>query len=227
MKSALNFLFIRAFKGHPLRWALTTALAVAVLAAEIIFIVPVGEEEFLFSKMIFIIVLGLIPSIIMLFIGAEISGSRFVRAVPFAKALYTRAVPVFTGILCYGSAAVFMLLYAAGVLIIGESAVQTTEMLTLTAVTMPLYAIIGGILSMFRMGVLFMIYIPFLFSISMYFIPEVDKLLLNGFGLPLWAAVLIFVGGAAASAAVCCIVNSAIYKKRSFKAQAETMMALN
>lgn len=227
MKSALKFLFIRAFKGHPLRWALTTALTVVMLAAEFVWIVPKGEEDFLLSKMMFVMVMGLIPSIIMLFIGTEIAGSRFTRAIPCAKTLYTRAVPVFSGILCYGSAVVFILLYAAGVMIMGESAVQITEMLSLMAGMLPLYTMIGGILVMFRWGVLAMIYLPFLLSISTVFIPAAGGLLLNGFGLPMWAAALIFVGGAAVSVGISCIVSGVIYKRLSFKAQAETSIAAN
>ncbi|MGN1422079.1 MAG: hypothetical protein ACI4XA_01760 [Oscillospiraceae bacterium] len=227
MKSALKFLFDRSFVKHPLRWAISTALSVAMLAAEFIWIVPKGEEDFLLSKLMFVMFMGFIPLFIMLFIGTEIAGSRFVRAVPFAKALYTRAVPVFSGMISYGGAAVFLLLYTAGVLIMGESAVQAEEMLSIMALTMPLYTLICGIASLFRWGVLCMIYLPFMYNLSVIFLPGSSEFLTNGLGIPLWAAALMFVGGAAASVAICCIVNSAICKKLSFRAQAETAAAMN
>lgn len=217
MKSALKFLFARGIANHPIKWIITLGFAFVMLAAEFLWMVPQGEEDFLLSKMMFNYVIQLTPIIIMILLNSETAGNRAIRAFPCAKAMYTRAIPFFSGILSCGLTAVFVLLYAAGVLFMGESPVQISEMIVVSFPLMILYSLICGIAPLFRFGVLIMIYVPLLLNVVIAFLPISKDILYNGTGLPLWAAVLIFVGGAVASVAISCVANSIIYKKANFK----------
>lgn len=217
MKSALKFLFVRGILTRPVKWIITVGLTFAMLAAEFLWLVPQGGEDFLLSKMMFNYVIQLTPLIITIFINAETAGNRAIRALPCARALYTRALPVFSGIISCGTTAVFMLLYAAGVLIMGESPVQISEMLVATAPMMALYSFIGGIAPLFRYGMLTIIYLPMMFNFIPLLFPVSEDILVNGTGLPMWAAALIFIGAAAASVLISCAVDSVIYKHADFR----------
>lgn len=227
MKNALKFLFVRSIRIHPVRWIITTVLALAMLAAEFIWMVPQGEEDFLVSKMTFTYIVQIIHIVIMIFINAETAGNRSIRAFPFAKALYTRALPVFSAIISYGTAAVFLLLYAAGVLIMGESPVQISEMITVMIPMAFAYSLICAIAPIFRYGMLIMFYIPmWLIFAFVIFLPKNENILRSGIGLPMWAAVLIFICAAVVSVVISCIANGIIYKKASFRAGVVNNMAV-
>lgn len=217
MKSALKFLFVRGILTRPVKWIITVGLTFVMLAAEFLWLVPQGGEDFLLSKMMFNYVIQLTPLVIMIFINSETAGNRAIRAFPCAKALYTRALPVFSGIISCGTTAVFMLLYAAGVLIMGESPVQISEMLVATAPMMALYSLIGGIAPLFRYGMLTIIYLPMMFNFLPILFPISEDILVNGTGLPMWTAALIFIGAAVVSVMISCASNSMIYKHASFR----------
>lgn len=217
MKSALKFLFVRGILTRPVKWMITVGLTFVMLAAEFLWMVPQGEEDFLLSKMMFNYVIQLTPIIILILLNSETAGNRAIRAFPCAKALYTRAMPVFSGILSCGTTAVFMLLYAAGVFIMGESPVQISEMLVATAPMMAFYSLIGGIAPLFRYGMLMMIYLPMMLNFIPLLFPISEDILVNGTGLPMWMAALIFIGAAAASVLISCAAGSIIYKHASFR----------
>lgn len=225
MKSALKFLFVRGILTRPLKWMITVVLTFAMLAAEFLWLVPQGEEDFLLSKMMFNYVIQLTPMVITIFINTETAGNRAIRALPCAKALYTRALPVFSGIIYCGTTAVFMLLYAAGVLIMGESPVQISEMLAATAPMMAFYSLAGGIAPLFRYGMLTIIYPPMMFNFLPILFPISEDILINGTGLPMWAAVLIFIGAAVVPVMISCASNSIIYKHASFRPLAMNTIA--
>ncbi len=221
MIKGLQFLFNRGFR---LLW-LNVACLVLTISMLVIFFCfhePLGNEDYLICKMFpnFCVLAFVMMSGI--FLCTDLVGNRAMRSIPISKALRLYSVPIYNTVLPFGLSAITILIYLVYIYIAGLDLVHFSDMLILSAVITGVMTVFSTIGMNFSFGMLFMIYayIP-IFAVN-FFLP--DDVWKNGFGMPLWAALLIYFGTAAVSSAISFIIARLFYKYGNFKPMIQQTM---
>lgn len=158
---------------------------------------------------------SILPSI---FLSAEVSGNRFIRAIPAADKLFRRDIPLFSlalnlvwGLLSNG-------VYAAFILISGRDICNISDMLLLSSVIALFYTICVGVCLSSRTGAVWAIiaYLPFLPLMAVIGkLPE--KIKYEGFGMPIWGAALIFCGALVLGAVISAVITGTFWRREDFR----------
>ena len=202
---ALKYLFKMSFRKFGL--IICFAIGIVLLAAVLAFLEPTESKDYI-ARMIILWVTIMVPLGLGWQSYVDISGNRAARAFPFIKSLYTTAIPLFMLIIALGSTASFSAVYSAAVLLTDGAVQRISDMLIITAAASAFGIVGGAVSSMLRYGSF-----AALLSIVVY-----SRLSLRGgFGLPLWAAVLVYAGAVAAAFALAAAINTVVYKKTGFK----------
>ncbi len=216
MKSARLLLYCLS------KWKIAVIIAyvcvIAAVAAECVFHVPVGKEDYFISKTVLIMACQLVVVISVPIVSASITSSRAVKSFPMASELYTKGLTLFSAVICAGTALVGVGAYSVFMLITGAegagSAISDTFILAAVCVSPEI--ILLPVLMQTNYGFIAGMYLAmpdmWLLAIVASFITE-D----NGFGLPAWAGIAIFAGSVAVSMAVGYVLSVTTYKRLNFK----------
>lgn len=166
---------------------------------------------------------GLIPMIMgvtlpSIFLSAEVSGNRFIRAIPAADRLFRRNIPLFGLLLNLVWGLLSNGVYAAFILISGRDICNISDMLLLSSVIVLFLTIgVGVFLSSRTAAALaFFAYLLFLpYMVVLEKLPE--KIKYEGFGLPLWGAALIFCGAYALGTVISAVISGACWRRGNFR----------
>ncbi|MCM1166780.1 MAG: hypothetical protein NC401_12310, partial [Ruminococcus sp.] len=130
--------------------------------------------------------------------------------------LYTRAVPAFVLIVTLGVSAVVMCAYFIFLGIIGAAAVEFADTLIIGAVVNFLLIATAAFVTTTPGGGIVMVY-AVIAPLTVLSVAGGDTVIRNGFGLPLWAAALIFIAAVSAAAAVLYAVSARRYRTANVK----------
>ncbi len=215
---AMRFILNRFFRF----WALLLVMLgihIAMLAAVMIFHADLSGDDasdYLICKLFALIPMTFAVLLHMLFLSAQTTGCRLVRSMPMAAVLYTKAMPALlvAVTLCY--ALLTVIPYSVFIFVTERELCNISDMLIMTAIQC-LYLNISGsvILSVNSMTTAFVAayFLPMIFfGAAGFFIDWGSSL-----GVPLWGAVLIFVGAFAVGGAVSAIICRIMYYKSDFK----------
>lgn len=178
------------------------------------------DDEYMFSN-IFIYM----PSFFLIEIGLicgtrDIAANKLVRSFPIAEELYSRSVPIFIIILTLGVSAVAVAAYFIFLGIIGAEPAQFADTLVIGAVICAAELIISPFFAMYTAGGILVMYCVLILVWAFIFILEKlcgIAVMQNGFGIPLWAAALIFAAAAAAGSALTFVIAKRRFKKSNIK----------
>lgn len=214
MTKGLKFLFKRGFRIIWLDIA-CIVMTIGLMVLLFCFHGEMGTEDYLICKvaphfctMLFVMLSGI-------FLCTDIVGNRVMRSAPISKSMRLYSIPIYNTILPFGISAIMNLVYLAYILIAGLDIINFSDMLIISAALTGVMTIFSTIGMNFSFGMLLMIYayIP-LFAANLFIS---DSIWENGFGLPLWAALLIYLGVAAASSGISFVVARLFYKYGNFK----------
>lgn len=155
----------------------------------------------------------LLPGIFMV---QDTMGNRFMRSVPCARGLYMRGIPLFSTITAACWSAALNVIYAAFILLTGRDICNISDMLIITSIMAGLMAFVICAAMCLRLGSLLLVefYAPLMF-LSLAFIGSDTAE--NGFGLPLWAGLLICCGTFLAVLALGALTAGIAYAKGNFR----------
>lgn len=195
-------------------------LAVAMVAVVIIFHEEMNTEDYLICKMSlsFVSLIGIM--MISIFLWADVSGNRMMRSSPISKELHTFSLPVFSSLLNMGSILLTVFPYIIFVLVTGLPVIHISDTLVAAAPVLAWCTFSVAIAVQMRWGMLILIYSYIPLMLCFFFFG--DERWAGGFGLPLWAAVLIFLGGWVLATVISFIVCKLHYNKCDFKAMQQT-----
>lgn len=212
---AMKLLFSRYIR-HRVLLLCSALFFVGMLTAVMLFHADPGspdseQGDYLMCKMcgLFPAMFGVaVPSV---FLAQETQGSRFLRAVPFAEQIYRTGIPLLCAGVTFFWTALTDIVYSAFILISGRDIANISDMLALSAVVGFVFTIASCCGLTIRHGgyVFILYYLPFVLIMSM---GRRNDFL----GLPLWGALLIFIGGSAAGLAACLAIARLAYAKGNF-----------
>lgn len=212
---AMKLLFSRYIR-HRVLLLCSALFFVGMLTAVMLFHADPGspdseQGDYLMCKMcgLFPAMFGVaVPSV---FLAQETQGSRFLRAVPFAEQIYRTGIPLLCAGVTFFWTALTDIVYSAFILISGRDIANISDMLALSAVVGLVFTIASCCGLTIRHGgyVFILYYLPFVLIMSM---GRRNDFL----GLPLWGALLIFIGGSAAGLAACLAIARLAYAKGNF-----------
>ena len=213
----LKLLFSR-YSKHKIILIISLLLMVGALAAVMVFHADIGAEstepgDYMFCKIMGIFSAVLCADLPVLFMVQEMQGSRFMRAIPCAEKMYRFGIPVFSAVTTFAWFAVILLAYSVFILATGRDIANIADIIVPAAAMGFVFAIVMCCLMTLRYGAVafFAYYLPFLFVMDI--LGGFD----NGFGIPLWLAVLLFLAAFGASLGVDLIIAGLAYSRGNFR----------
>ena len=211
----IKYLIKRTF-NHRIAVTITLVIAVAMMAAVMIFHEPLGaDDDYLMCKLCAHLGTCFFVMVAYIFLSAELNGNRAVRAMPFIKSLRLKAVPTYCSVMGVGWTALINLIYSAYILISKQELSNISDMLLVSLPVLLCYIVMGVFSMNINYGSIMMIYlyipiggIGFLIS---------DKAWSEGFGLPVGYAVLIYIAVAIVSSVLAFVIARLFYEKSEFK----------
>lgn len=210
----LKFLFKRGFRYKVLN-IVSLVLVAGLMVAVVLAHEPVGAEDYIMCKVG--AHLGMMLSVILnfVFLCAEVTGSRLMRSAPFSKELRRFSVPMYCIIIGGGVTVLINAAYTIFCIVSGLDMSHLSDMLIISAPLLLCYIIVGTISLNINYGMVLAIYITFPLMALVILLPS--SVWEFGFGLPLWAGALIFVGTLAVSIAGAFVLARIFYEKVDFK----------
>ena len=219
----LKYLFRRSFQSRWLANLLTLILVVAAMVLVFVFHEDRGSEDYLICKVAPHAVGMMFAFINFIVLIADVTGNRLMRSAPISPSLRTFGIPMYCTIIGGGIAFVINVAYTVFCLASGLDVLHISDMLVFSAAVTALVIISGTLCLNIAYGSLVMIYAWMPIGLLGFIVP--DNVWKNGFGLPLWAGVLIFVGAVVVSAVISFAVSHVIYKKVDFKPLPQTNLS--
>ncbi len=211
----LKFLF-KSWIKMPFFFWFSIIFSAAFLVLPFVLHEEVGSEDYLAPKM-FLFFPSMFMSELGLICGCrDIAANKLVRSFPIAKELYTRSVPAFVMLITLGISAVSVGAYFIFLGIIGAEAVQFSDVLIIGAIICFSQLLVSSFLTTMLGGGVLAVYFV---AAPMVAITVMDSknLTHSGFGVPVWAAVLIFVAAAAAGTVLLFAISARRYKTLNVK----------
>lgn len=214
--SGLKLLYRRYF-SHWLILLVSALFFAGMMAAVFVFHSDPGDPDvdYIMCKVCaqIPVVFGLLlPGIFMV---QDTTGNRFMRSVPCARSLYTRGIPLFAMLTAAGWSAALNVIYAAFILLTGRDICNISDMLIITSIMAGLMAFVLCVAMCMRFGSLLVVFYAPLMFVSLAFIG--GDTAENGFGLPLWAGLLICCGTFLADLVLGALVAGIAYAKGNFR----------
>lgn len=211
----LKFLFA-SWKKMPVFFWLGLGMSAVFAVLPFVMHETLGSEDYLYPKIFLFF-----PSFFMAEIGLicgcrDIAANKLVRSFPIAKELYTKAVPTFILILTLGLSIVVMLAYFVFLGIIGAEECQFADTLIIAALIIVPELVFSPFFTLIPGGGAIMIYFVMAPTVVMSFVGT-HTLMFKGFGLPLWAAALIFTAATAVSVVLLYRIAAWRYIKSNIK----------
>lgn len=217
MKLADTYKFVLGivFKKRLKRLVLFVLMYIGTAALNFITFDKYGDDEYMTG----IVVCGIVPYLACvvagLFFTSELSSNRLVRSCPAAKTIFTRTVCGAVGIIYAIGAALTIVVRAAGVIAGTGEMCALSDLLIALSASAVLAALIP-LAIMIRSGIFVLCYLPLVLISPVIILLTSIGAYNGGFGLPLWAAALVFVGICAAFYALARAAAVAIYKRMNF-----------
>jgi len=210
----LKFLF-KSWTKMPLFFWFSIIFSAVFLVLPFVLHEDPGSEDYLYPKMflffpsLFLVELGLICGC------RDVNANKLVRSFPIAKELYTRSIPAFITLLTLGVSAVSVGAYFVFLGIIGAEAFQFADVLIVGAIVCFMLLLASAFLTTMLGGGVLAVYFA---AAPMVAVTIVNGgLIPNGFGVPLWAAALIFAASAAAGTVLLFAISARRYKTLNVK----------
>ncbi len=221
--NSFRFLLSRTVK----RWlipVLSLLFGGALLVVLILEPGEVGTTDYLIS-----ITMGCCTASVMLtmihgvFLSTDITGNRCIRSSPIAKQLITRSVPIFFCALAVLCSLLFCGIYSAAVVLRGEPISYVSDTVMLSGASVFFCTVMATIAVNFRYGMILMIYGYLPMLVCFFLLPKGIKM--NGFGLPVGAAIGFFVAACAAALVISIIISEIVFRKVNFKSYENSELA--
>lgn len=210
----LKFLFGLGFR-HIVLNIISVLFVVAMPVVTMLLHEPSGSEDYMMCKIGAHIGTMFAVAVNIILLCAEVTNSRFVRSIPFAKQLRQSAIPLYCVIVSGVPTVLINGAYAVFCIAAGLDMCNISDMLIVSASTMVCFIIIGTIALNTYYGICLAIFATFPAGVEMLaFGGGVWK---YGFGLPVWAGAAIFLGALAVSAAIAFALGRFVYSKSDFK----------
>ncbi len=210
----LKFLFGLGFR-HIVLNIISVLFIAAMPVVAILVHEPLGSEDYIMCKIGAHIGTMFAVSINLILLCADITSSRLVCSVPFAKSLRQSAIPLYCIIVSGAPTMLINGAYAIFCMVSGLDMCNISDMLIVSASTMACFIIIGTIALNTYYGICLVIFVTFPAGVEILaFGNDVWRF---GFGLPVWAGAAIFLGALAVSAAIAFALGRFIYSKSDFK----------
>ena len=218
MITGLKFLFRRGFRSKVIN-IVCAVLTVAMFVLVVLFHEPIGAEDYLICKTFSVFGMLMFVMLSGIFLCTDMVGNRAVYAVPMSKAMRLYSKPLYNTIVPFAIAAVSNIAYIVFVLVSGMDVCNISDALILTSVVCALVTISSTLGMNIMYGMFLMIYVYFPVAAMGFIIPgDVWEF---GFGLPLWAAVLIYFAVIAAASGISFVIARLFWKYGNFKAMAQ------
>ncbi|MBE6889946.1 MAG: hypothetical protein E7485_08035 [Ruminococcaceae bacterium] len=210
----LKFLFKRGF-CHIVLNIISIVFMLGMMVAVALAHEPVGVEDYIMCKIGAHLGVMLSVMLNLMFLCADVTGNRLMRSAPFSKQLKRFSIPTYCVILGGGGTVLVNAAYAIFCIVSGLDMNNLCDMLIVSAPLMLCYIIMGTIALNINYGMILGVYIIFPVMGLFFAIPlEVWEF---GFGLPLWAGALIFVGTLAVSITGAFTIGRIFHEKVDFK----------
>ncbi len=209
----LKFLFKRGF-SHVVLNIISLVLIAGLLVGIVLAHEPVGAEDYIMCKIS--AHLGVMLAVIfnLMFLCSDITGNRLMRSAPISKQLRCFSIPTYCSILGGGTLLV-NIFYAIFCIVSGLDMSHLSDMLIVSSPLMLCLIIMGTIAMNINYGMILAIYMVLPLCGVLPALPgDVWEF---GFGLPLWAGALIFVGTLIVSVVGAFAIARAFYVKADFK----------
>lgn len=215
---AMKFLLNRFFRFWVFIIVMLAVHAV-MLAAVMIFHEDLSADDhsdYLMCKLFALIPMSISTLLHMLFLASHTTGNRFMRSVPFAEELYTKAMPLLSVIVPFVYALLTNAAYAVFILVTGRGIFNISDMLVITAVQCLYLTASGGVILSVNSATTSFVaayFLPMLFfGAAGFFIDWSTSL-----NVPLWAAALMLLGGLLVGGAISAATCRIMYLKSDFK----------
>lgn len=210
----LRFLFRRGF-SHIVMNIISLVIIAGILVAVVLAHEPVGAEDYIMCKVG--AHLGVMMAVMFnfMFLCADITGNRLMRSAPFSKELRCFSVPTYCIILGGGGTLLINVFYAIFCIVSGLDMSHLSDMLIVSAPLALCFVVVGTVAMNINYGMILACYMVFPLMGLCFAVPS--RVWEYGFGLPLWAGALIYVGTLIVSVAGAYILGRVFYKKYDFK----------
>lgn len=220
--TGLRLLFSRYFSHKRMLFGISV-FWVLIMTAIMLFHEDPGNSnsDYIMCKVVALSPMMIALALPVIFIAQDTVGNRFMRSVPCAKKLYVYGIPAFSTIVSLGWSILTITVYAAFILITGRDICNISDILVLTSIFGGIIVPISCIIMSVRFGAFFFVI----------FYSPLTMIIINfcstgsggcGYGLPLWASLLICLGCFIAACAVGMIISGAVYKKGNFREHTST-----
>ena len=210
----LKFLFKRGF-FHIVLNIISIVFMLGMIVAVVLAHEPVGAEDYIMCKICALLGVMLSVMLNLMFLCADVTGNRLMRSAPFSKQLKRFSIPTYCVILGGGGTVLVNAAYAIFCIVSGLDMSHLSDMLIVSSPLMLCLIIMGTIAMNINYGMILAIYMVFpLWGVFFVLPSDVWEF---GFGLPLWAGALIFVGTFAVSIAGAFIIGRIFHEKVDFK----------
>ncbi|GEM_PF-4482332 len=211
----LKFLFA-SWRKMPIFFWLSIVISAASAVLPFVFHEVMGNEDYLFPKIFLFF-----PSVFMSELGMicgcrDVAANKLVRSLPIAKELYTRSVPTFVLILSLGISIVMMIAYFIFLGIIGAEEFQFADVLIVGAIICCFQLSLSAFLTTLLGGGVLAVY-AVIGPIIIVLIAGDGIFIRSGFGVPVWAAALIFTAAAAVGTVILYAVSARRFRTMNVK----------
>lgn len=210
--TGLKFLFRRSCS--LVRMGIPAIIGVAVIVLMMVFHESIGSEDYLICKLMAHVGTVFVVMFAGIFLSAELSGTRLMRSSPISKELRTFSIPMYNIIMGTGITVLVNIIYTVFILVTGQDIVHISDMLIISAPVCAIYTLLGTISLHITWGMLIMIYAYIPVSLLLGFVPH--TIWENGFGVEIWASVLIYIVAVVITAVLAFVISHICYKKYDF-----------
>lgn len=214
----MKLLLKRLFSHKVILWVFIAEYA-GMLAAVMLFHEDIGSEEgnYLWCK----ISMNIVTSFFVLFEGiltnAEFNGSKLMLTLPNAKTLHTRDMPLFFSLFSFVLSAAASAAYSVFILASGRDIANISDFLLIAAAGVFVQSVVGTVMVSLRAVGQFLGIILLLCTSNglLFFDNLISYQMDNGFGLPVWQSLLIFVGAFPAGIVIAIVLAHLGWSKRA------------
>ena len=218
----IRFLAARGF--GKIRTPIAITLMLGCMTVVFLWHEPLGAEDYLDCKLVYLMSAALATIMTMLFIWAELTGSKLLRSMPISPKLFTRGLPLFSVMICTSALLIINIPYIIFCIVSGCDSQNISDLLILSAVMLLWYGSLCGFFCMTRWGFAFMMYSMFIFF-PFVFLLDLTPIPTMGFGLPVWAAAAIFITAAPVSFLIGKLLCTAAWRKWEFSPINQTIQS--
>lgn len=207
---------LNSLKRKRIIMLIGSAFGIAVSVPSFVFHEELGSEDYIFPKA-FLVFMAVFLAILTVINGCcDLSQNKLAPSFPIARELYTKSMPAFISAVTIGITAVLIGAYFLFLGIIGAEKVQFADTLIIAGIVCGTFLFGSPIIMRLPLNGITLLYIPMV-PLGIAVILAGAKS--NGFGLPIWAGAVIFLGAVIVGTVWTFIFSGILYRRRSIKAR--------